>query len=324
MALFVWGIRMLTFIFVDYFSAPSTLKCIQHFITKCEGSQEKISFVIVDNSVDDSNFKNLSEAYSTISTNDFEGSVLEEKKIDQYSCFLWKNTTNAGYAQGNNIGAKIAISYLKSDYLIFSNNDLLVLDTFLDIDKLIQEVKQSHVGIVGPSIIGKNGVSQNPYYEKSFFSRWVLEYLCFPFSRFLPHKWTSGDLLDPFIKNPVFRVMGSFFLIPSSVFIEVKGFDPETFLFAEELILSKKLQQHGYLVHYLPDVHLLHNHSEIINKKYDASNRLLLRFKSESYYYKKYVGVNPIMIFIAKWSVHFYLFQKKIVKKIKFLKKNYV
>ena len=317
MALFVWGNGMLTFIFVDYFSASSTIKCIQHFIEKCEKSQEKISFVIVDNSVDDANFNELSKAYSTISTMEFDGSLLEEKRIGDKPCFLWKNKENTGYAQGNNAAAKVAITYLKSDYFIFSNNDLLVLDSILDIDRLIQELKHNQVAIVGPSIVAKDGKIQNPYYEKSFLSRWILEYLFYPFSRFLPKKCSSGDLLDPFLGNPVFRVMGSFFLIPSAVFIEVNGFDDNTFLFAEELILAKKMQQINYKINFVSEVHLLHNHSEIINKKYDFSKRLLLRFKSEAYYYKHYVGVSSGMIFIAELILKSYLFRKRIVQQIK-------
>lgn len=312
---------MLTFILVDYKSAEATLSCISHFIEKCRKSCDEISFVVVDNSVDDSNFAKLSAAHPTVSSREYDGSVLEEKSVEGYRLLLWKNTSNAGYGKGNNAGAKIAGEFLNSDYLIFSNNDLLILDDVFSLDTLIEETKKPNVAIVGPSIVGKDGKPQNPYFEKSFFLRWGLENLCYPFARFLPKKWTSGDLQTDFVQNPVFRVMGSFFLISRKVFEEVGCFDPNTFLFAEELILSKKLHSKGYVTHFVPSVHLLHNHSEIINKNYDFSKRLMIRFDSESYYYRNYAGVGAVQIFVVRLILKSYIFRKKFLKKIKsFLK----
>lgn len=308
---------MLTFIFVDYKSAEATIRCISHYIEKCKKSREQISFVVVDNSVDDENFAKLSAVGDAVSSQVYDGSKLEEKRFDGHRLFLWRSLDNGGYAKGNNAGAKIAAEFLNCDYLLFTNNDLVVLDEELALDAMIEEASLPHVGAVGPSIVGKNSKPQNPYFEKSFFLRWGLEYLCYPFSRFLPKKWGSSDLLENFVSNPVFRVMGSFFLVPRVVFEKVGGFDTETFLFAEEMILSKKLQKAGFEVHYLPTVHLLHNHSEIINKKYDKLNRLSLLFKSECYYYKKYGGVGSVQMALVKFIFKSFILRKQFVKKLK-------
>jgi GT2 family glycosyltransferase len=308
---------VLTFILLDYKSAVATIQCVAHFLQKCKSTKDEISFVVVDNSDDDANFRLLSSAWTSISVRDYEGLTLEEKSILGCRLFLCKNSCNVGYAKGNNLGAKIADVFLHSDYFIFSNNDLLILDEHLSIDALIQEAQKPDVGIVGPSIVGKNGKAQNPYREKRFFLRWELEYFCYPFSRFLPKFLRSGDLQEKFICNPVFRVMGAFFLISKDLFKKVGGFDPHTFLFAEELILSKKISREGYVTHYLPSIHLLHNHSEIINRKYDYSKRLLLRFESECYYYKMYKGVGAFQLKIAELIMKSYIFRKRIVKAIK-------
>lgn len=319
MDVIVRGRTMLTFILVDYKSAEATIKCVSHYVEKCQNAKQQISFVVVDNSVDEENFKNLSSAWEQVSKSEYEGSVLEEKKIAGRRLFLWKNTSNAGYAKGNNAGAKIAAEFLDSDYFVFSNNDLLVLDSELSLDLLVQEASLPQVAAIGPSIVGKKSESQNPYCEKSFFLRWGLEYLCYPFSSCLPKKWKSGDLIEKFEKNPVFRVMGSFLLIARKKFEEVDGFDPNTFLFAEEMILSKKLQARGYETHFVPSVHLLHNHSEIIGKKYDYSRKLMLRFESEAYYYRTYAGVGPLQIAVVRLILKSYIIRKKIAKMLKSL-----
>lgn len=308
---------MLTFILLDYKSAEATLQCVNHFVDKCRKSSDDVSFVVVDNSDDKENFEKLSSALKTISTRIYENSILEKKNIRGYTLFLWKNLSNVGYARGNNAGAKIAAEFLNSDYFIFSNNDLLILDDSLSIDSLISEAQKPNVAIVGPSIVGKKGEAQSPYFEKPFFLRWGIEYLCYPFARALPTCLGSGDLQKNFEKNPVFRVMGSFFLISRTLFESVDGFDPQTFLFAEEMILSKKLRDRGFVTHFVPTVHLLHNHSEIINRNYDFSRRLMIRYESEAYYYKTYCSVSSFQIFIVRLILKSYILKKKIVKKIK-------
>lgn len=310
---------MLTFVFLDYKSADATLGCIAHFIAKCGKAREEISFVVVDNSVDEGNFAKLSAAFPTLSASVFDGSALEEKSADGYRLFLWKSPVNGGYAKGNNAGAKIAAEFLGSDYLLFSNNDLLVLDDELSIESLVREAALPQVAIVGPSIVDKKSQPQNPYFEKPFFLRWGLEYLCYPLARFLPKSLSSDDVQTNFVSNPVFRVMGSFFVIARKKFEQADGFDPHTFLFAEEMILSHKLKKLGYETHYVPSVHLLHNHSEIIGKNYDYSRRLMLRFDSEYYYYKKYVGLGTLRLTLVRWIVKSYIVRKKLAKKIKSL-----
>lgn len=316
---------MLTVILLDYHSAEDTVAYVQHLCEKIKSDMLLVSFVIVDNSCDAENFHILSQAFSTVENLTWYGSLLEKKEYCGHELYLWKNLQNGGYAKGNNLGAKIADEFIHADYYLFSNSDIVVLDDYLNFDRLIAEFHQMHVGMVGPSIIGKDGKSQNPYKEQSLFLRWGYEYLFYPFARFLPACINSGDLVEPFETNPVFRVMGSFFVIPAKIFNDIGGFDEHTFLFAEELILAKRLQQKDYLVHYVPSVHLLHNHSATINKAFNYNQRLKQRFRSEMYYYRTYCHAKLYVValitfifrsFLLKKSVAFWLKNLMIGKKV--------
>ena len=66
---------MLTFVFLDYKSAGATVACISHYIQKCKNSSEELSFVVVDNSVDDENFEKLSMSWKTVTACEYEGSI---------------------------------------------------------------------------------------------------------------------------------------------------------------------------------------------------------------------------------------------------------
>jgi GT2 family glycosyltransferase len=316
---------MLTIILLDYHSAEDSVAYVKHLCEKIKPDAFPVSFVIVDNSCDVENFQKLSLAFSTIENLTWHDSLLEKKEYCGHDLYLWKNLQNEGYAKGNNLGAKIALEFIHADYYLFSNSDIVILDDYLNLDRLIEEFYQMDVGMVGPSIIGKDGRPQNPYKEQFLFSRWGYEYLLYPFARFLPACINSGDLADPFEKNPVFRVMGSFFVIPVKIFNDIGGFDEHTFLFAEELILAKRLQQKDYLVHYVPSVHLLHNHSATINKVFNYNQRLKQRFRSEMYYYRTYCHAKLYEValitfifrsFLLKKSVAFWLKNLMIGKKV--------
>ena len=205
---------MLTFVLLDYKSAEATINCVSHYALKCKSSKEPISFVVVDNSDDIENFEKLSAAWPSVSCCEYDDSVLEEKVADGYRLFLWKNTCNAGYAKGNNDGAKIGAIFLNSDYFIFSNNDIVVLDEELSVENLIAEANISNVAIVGPSIVGKDSKPQNPYFEKSFFLRWGLENLCYPFARLLPKNGARVTSLKNLLKIQYFGLWG-----PSLLFL---------------------------------------------------------------------------------------------------------
>ncbi|MCK9181391.1 MAG: hypothetical protein M0P13_00735 [Fibrobacteraceae bacterium] len=310
---------MIAIILLDFYSAEDSIAYIKHLCGKMKTVTERVAFVIVDNSCDDANFQKLSDAFFTKRSSVWQKSVLEEKNACGYPLFLWKNLHNSGYAIGNNFGAKIASEFLQADCYLFSNSDIVVLDGSLNLDRLIKEFEESSVGLVGPAIVGKDGKSQNPYKEQSLFVRWGYEYLFYPLAKFLPACLNSGDLAEPFEKNPVFRVMGSFFAIPSKIFNCIGGFDEHTFLFAEELILAKRLQQKGFVVHYIPDIHLLHNHSTTINKSLNYKQRLVQRFRSEMYYYREYCDVNLFKIILITLIFYFFLLKKNfafLLKKI--------
>ena len=64
---------------------------------------------------------------------------------------------------------------------------------------------------------------------------------------------------------------------------------------------------------------MLHNHSEIIGKNYNYGRRLMLRFESEAYYYRNYVGIAFWRIALVRVIVKSYIIRKKFAKVLKSL-----
>lgn len=75
-----------------------------------------------------------------------------KKSPSNRKIFLIKNDDNLGFAEGNNIGMRLAISTFDTDYILLLNNDTIVKKSFLNFLVLAAE-KEKRVGICSSKII---------------------------------------------------------------------------------------------------------------------------------------------------------------------------
>jgi GT2 family glycosyltransferase len=93
-------------------------------------------------------------------------------------------------------------------------------------------------------------------------------------------------------------------------FEKVKGFDPSTFLYLEEAILSERMKAEGYRTYYSRTLPLTHRSGYSIRKSSLNINERI--FASALYYYRHYMKVNPILVSLSRFSFFMY---EKIYKK---------
>ena len=127
---------MIAFVILHYKNLKDTIECIES-IQKQETDKE-IKIIVVDNHT-------LTEK--------------EENKLQKYNVDLIKLDENKGFAKANNIGCKYAIKNYKPDYLVVSNNDIVIRQKGF-IEKIYAEEK---FDILGPMILTKHGQSVNPF-----------------------------------------------------------------------------------------------------------------------------------------------------------------
>lgn len=308
--------KRLSLVVLDYMSSKRTEDFLDAIAKKLD-SIDAVSFVVVDNSVNQDNALVILNCLS-------ECHQIELTHCKKTYRGRWKNTkiesvfcvceTNGGYASGNNLGMKVAYDVFKPEYAIVSNNDVICLDEKLDIN-LIDEIfkSQPHIGCLGPEIVGKRGEHQSPAKYINIEDRWIRMMLAYPFGRILG--MTANDRIDNPTSGIVYRIMGSFMIFKTAAFVEVNGFDERTFLFAEESIIAEKLESAGYSTFYTDKIHMLHNHGETINKSYKEIARLRMKFESEMLYYRYYVKESSAKIFLAKilfplFSIKFSIFNR--------------
>lgn len=276
---------MYSLIITDYKSIDVTIEYIKKIKDRIEGD---VNYIIVDNS-------EMNEGLNWLKKNNIEFSPLKFNSKNAYSFHLTDTEIvivdaeeNGGYAKGNNLGAKFSDFYYDNPYYIFSNNDLEIENTISmkDFENLF--VNNEKIGIIGPNVISPDKSRQNPRINRGFFSQmilWDFNYLWFG-CRF--NKWLWNLEKNP-AEGACDWISGSFMVVKRTAFNAVNGFDENTFLYCEEMIISDKLRRKKYITYYYPKIKIIHRHK-------GTQSRFLRRVSHDSkiYYYRTYKNVGKI------------------------------
>lgn len=260
-------------IILNYNDAQSCLNLTE----RIKQYQNINKIIIVDNqSTDDS--------YSLLST-------LKNSKID-----VIQTNHNGGYSYGNNYGCFWAINKYSPEYLTICNPDIFVKEEVLD--DLISIMDQKKDELVS-SISCKMNCESTPNLLSAWrlpnYSDCILNNLTI-LRKIIGNKSIYNESeLNKTTPVKVDVLAGSFFIIRSKAFSSVQGFDETVFLYNEENILSKKLQEKGWNSLYLNYLSYDHYHSISINKSFSSeAKKLDLAYKSRLIYCEKYLEIGKI------------------------------
>lgn len=298
---------MVSLIIVDYMTIEKTMNYIDQCLKKiiCKNT---LNIIIVDNNSDDSSIKYLNNLnikqnkeikYDMGSNNNIYYYTYKNRNL-----LLVKSNENLGYAKGNNLGAQVSRKIFNDKYYIFSNNDLkfvkkIILDEVLNIF-----TEKKNIGVIGPKIVGKDGTAQSP---RKYNSIWKQLILYFPnillknmFFKYISNIDYSNE------SKYVYWVTGCFMIVDSEKFYQADMFDKNTFLYAEEMILSERLLRRGYRNYFFNEIELIHEHGQTIKNSFSIIRGLELSFNSNYYYYKQYIHSKKILLLLAKLSFNIF------------------
>lgn len=313
---------MINVVIIDFNSSQRTKKYVDDFL-KIK-INEKVSFVIVDNSPSQHNFEDLKKSFNVDNNmsnlNKKEWTSIEKlgRYIDEMykgtyfsnnnlaEIIILKSNQNYGFAKGNNIGAEIARKFFEPEYLIFSNNDIIFDEHTFEFEAIKNCFKNDkNIALVGPKVIGLREESQSPHKKMSIWRRWIWPYFLWPLGTILAKlnvKYPSGnDILTLNENQYVYRIIGAFMVFNAEKFYEIGMFDENTFLYAEEMILAEKLRLNNYRTYFLNDIKIIHEHGFTTDKIMNRLKKLKLRFESEIYYFRNYTDTKAYSILVAKY-----------------------
>ncbi|PJE68831.1 hypothetical protein COU96_02900 [Candidatus Shapirobacteria bacterium CG10_big_fil_rev_8_21_14_0_10_38_14] len=194
-----------------------------------------------------------------VDNNSTDDSVGLIKELKDSRIKLIENRKNLGFALANNQAAEIA----RGKYLFFVNNDTKIESRVLS--KLVKEMEENqNLAICGCKMMNYSG-------QKHFHTGIGVDIFGYPIF------WD--------IWKKIFYIEGSALMIRSEIFRKLGGFDPEYFMFHEDIDLAWRAWLLGYQVTALPSAVIYHfaggtaGGGEKIKGRYQSS--LLRRYYSE-------------------------------------------
>lgn len=199
--------------------------------------------------------------------------------ISKYKDIEYINTnSNLGFGKGHNQ----VLDLIDSDYHAIVNPDIILCeDSF---SKIINWMNNNNdVGMVIPKIVDESGNIQEVYRKEltlfDVFNRRILKGLFK--KRYNNHVMKNMDYTKPF---QVPFGQGSFLVIRTKLFKELKGFDENYFMYVEDADLCKRVNQTSKLVYY-PETRVIHKWKKESQKD---SKLFKYHFQSMEYYFKKW------------------------------------
>lgn len=250
--------------------------------------------------------------------------VLAEKYGENEKIVLIKSNENLGYAKGNNL----CLEYAKRDgcdYVLISNNDIIFQNG--SIDTLLGDIQTGEYLLVEPFIRNKDGsVQVCVKKERPTFRQYM------QFSTYLQNlvsnrkKRAYYKNLQPEEKSRVYWASGACFIADMKKFESIGFFDPNTFLYFEEYIISEKAVKNGLSIGFDPTAQVIHYHGASSGGSANLVTRLA-NFESEIYFFTNYRKITDRQIKMIRnircLEVLFtFAKQKKIKEAFAFIKQS--
>lgn len=278
-------INKVAVIILNYNSSDDCQKCVS-FLKQQEGVE--LELILVDNCSPDSD--------------------KIEALCREQGCTFIASPENRGYNAGNNIGLRYAAEK-GYKYALIANPDM----EFPQVDyvkKLVEAMRiDPRIVLVGTDIVTPSGKHQNPMREMTYY-----EELFWPIT--MLHYRKSGEwFLEDYTRSGFCqKLSGCCFLISLSFVNQIDYFDDNTFLYSEEPILAKQVQNSGNKMYYLANVQAVHNH--IKSKKGNPYRRMNILHTSRLYYLEKYSGYSKWMLYLLRGSKNIEIFLLKFYFKL--------
>ncbi len=191
---------------------------------------------------------------------------------------IWiANLQNEGFGRANNLGASMA----KGEYLLFLNSDMFLLENTITICLDYLKVNTA-IGVLGCKLLNEDGTPQKSVYH------YIGDYM----------GTLKNNLLIDYIFRPkqkkIKGVMGAFMIISKKVFTQVNGFDPDFFMYAEELDLCRRVENAGFKIEYLETATAIHKHGGSLT---NTNTGLKQRYLSNALLEFKVKGILGYIIF---------------------------
>lgn len=266
----------LSIIIVNFKTPELTLRCVKSIIDNVKIDYE---IILVDNNSQDQSEDLITYTYPNV---------------------IWiNNPKNDGFGRANNIG----ISRSKGEYILLLNSDMVILKNTIE-ECLAKMQKDPSIGALGCKLLNEDqSLQKSVYYHIADF-RGLLE-------KNLVFDYVFNKKIKQ--KRPIKAIMGAFLMIPKKVLNETGLFDPDFFMYAEEMELCNRISKKGYSINYYDKVVAIHEHGassssmdSAYKQNYLSTALLFYKIRGVSGYilYHIIFLINTLINFIFMWKLN--------------------
>ncbi len=228
-----------------------------------------IEIIVVDNSSDDGSIEALKDKYPDV--------------------ILIENKKNVGFGRANNQALEIA----KGKYFLLLNPDTIVReDTFEKMISFFETHPQA--GIAGCKVLNPDATLQLAC-RRGFPGPWTSFTKVMGLSSLFPKsKLFARYNLTYLNENETYEVdavSGAFLMLKKEAYEKIGGFDPQFFMYGEDLDLCYRIQKAGFKVFYFHETEIIHYKGESTKRSsidetrvfYDAMHLFVKKHFSASF-----------------------------------------
>ena len=206
-----------------------------------------------------------------------------------------RSQVNLGFGAANNV----ALEQAQGRYVVLLNSDAFLCPDSLRLSVEYMD-RQPEVGLAGGRLVGRDFALQP---SARMFPTILTDFLVlsglahkFPRSRFFGQ--FDRTWADPMQPAEVDWVPGAFSIIRAEALEKVGFFDPDFFLYSEEVDLCRRIQTACYKIMYWPDILVIHiggeSSRQIKPLEMSSAGAQLIRWRMRStlLYYRKHHGAH--------------------------------
>ncbi|MFA5828021.1 MAG: glycosyltransferase family 2 protein [Candidatus Shapirobacteria bacterium] len=254
--------------------------------------------------------KNFEYKIFSIDNGSADGSFKKLKSLykNNPQLTILKNPTNIGYVPAFNKEIKKKLDY---DYILVSNNDILVDPYFLE--NLVTAALQSNFDILGPKIYFAPGYE---YHKHRYTPKEIGKVIWFAGGKM---DWANiigsnigVDEVDTGqhdqIKTNIDFITGCCMLVKSGVFKKIGLFDKDYFMYLEDVDFCQRAKKSGFRLAYIPQAFIWHVNSgssssgSSLQDYFISRNRLIFGLKYANLRAKFALIRESIKIFLTSKS----------------------
>lgn len=305
---------MYSLIIVDYNSIGKTVEYVDRCL-EAMGSQGACHVVILQNGDPGPDREALSARYGK-ATEQLSAATNKELLVFEsngQTVVYCSAGENLGYGKGNNLAARIAAELWDDPYYIVSNNDLEFPEK-LDL-QIVTELfqKDPQIGAIGPQVVTPQGDIQSPRFwigpgKKLIASYWINGLAGLFGQRFRNKMYNrfGRDIVYDAKSGYYAWISGCFMFLRAKAFHEAGMFDENTFLYAEEPILAKRLERVQSRVYFTRELRVTHAHGATTANHIKMLKMITIDFESNCYLYQTYMNTSAFVLACSKVSFCLY------------------